>query len=120
MRDFESDVLANKRTLASFLGLRLNRLLYILLVLGAYVVILALGIPHGAPHFVLLTLWTLPILVVALTGILRADMPASLHVVLRTTLKLETCFALLLLVAILITSLLTIFPSFIHLRFLPI
>lgn len=120
MRDFESDIQANKRTLASFLGLRLSRLLYILLVLGAYVVILALGIPHGAPHFVLLTLWTLPILVVALTGIVRADMPASLHIVMRTTLKLEICFALLLLVAILITSLLTIFPSFIHLPFLPV
>jgi 1,4-dihydroxy-2-naphthoate polyprenyltransferase len=118
MRDFESDVQANKRTLASFLGLRLSRLLYILLVLGAYAVILALGIPHGAPHFVLLTLWTLPILVVALTGILRADMSASLHVAMRTTLKLETYFALLLLVAILITGLLAILPLFIHLRFL--
>lgn len=120
MRDLESDVQAKKHTLASFLGLRLSRLLYILLVLGSYVAILALGIPHGAPHFVLLTLWTLPILVVTLSGILRADMSASLHLVMRTTLKLETCFALLLLVAILITGLLTILPHFFHLRFPPI
>ncbi len=118
MRDVESDVQAKKRTLASSLNLGLSRLLYVLLVLGAYAVILALGIPHGAPHFVLLTLWTLPILVVALTGVLRADMPASLHIVMRTTLKLETYFALLLLGAILITGLLTILPNF-HSRLLP-
>jgi 1,4-dihydroxy-2-naphthoate octaprenyltransferase len=110
MRDVESDVQARKRTLASLQGLRLSRTEYLLLVLGAYAIIVALGLPHGAPHLVLITLWTLPILVVALTGVMRADMPATLHLVMRETLKLLTYFALLLIAALILTAIITVLP----------
>nr|HET6902691.1 1,4-dihydroxy-2-naphthoate octaprenyltransferase [Ktedonobacteraceae bacterium] len=116
MRDVESDAQANKRTLASILGLRLNRVLYILLLLGAYAISAGLGIPHGAPHLILITFWTLPLVVVAFTGVLRADMSPSLHLVMRETLKIQRYYALLLVIALLITALLTMLP---HLPALP-
>ena len=110
MRDVESDVQARKRTLASVQGLRWGRAEYILLVVGAYAIIVALGLPHGAPHLVLITLWTLPILLVAITGAMRADMPASLHLVMRETLKLVTYFALLLIAALILSALIIVLP----------
>ena len=50
MRDTESDAPAGKLTLASLLGLRLSRTLYVILVVGAYAPIVALGLPRNAPH----------------------------------------------------------------------
>ncbi len=111
MRDVEGDAHAKRRTLASILGLRWSRWLYIGLLLAAYILILALAVPHGAPHFLLLTLWTLPILVVALTGIIRTDTPAGLHLVMYQTLKLETYFTLLLIIGLLVTAFLPVIPT---------
>lgn len=112
MRDTASDAQARKLTLASLLGLRLNRTFYILLVLGAYVPIVALGLPSHAPHLLLLVLWTLPVLVIAITTVLRTDSPASLHVAMYQTLKLETFFTILLIVALIVTA---VFPLVPHL-----
>jgi 1,4-dihydroxy-2-naphthoate octaprenyltransferase len=112
MRDTASDAQARKLTLASLLGLRLNRTFYILLVLGAYVPIVALGLPSHAPHLLLLVLWTLPVLVIAITTVLRTDSPASLHVAMYETLKLETFFTILLIVALIVTA---VFPLVPHL-----
>ncbi len=111
MRDSEGDIHARRRTLASILGLRWSRWLYIALIVAAYIPIIVLAVPHGAPHFLLLTLWTLPILAVALTGALRTDTPAGLHLVMHQTLKLETYFTLFLLIGLFITVLLTIIPN---------
>ncbi len=111
MRDVEGDAHAKRRTLASILGLRWSRWLYIGLLLAAYILILALAVPHGAPHFLLLTLWTLPILVVALTGVIRTDTPAGLHLVMYQTLKLETYFTLFLIIGLLITAFLPVIPT---------
>ncbi len=110
MRDAESDIQAGKRTLASMLGLAWSRALYVLLVLGAYALIVALGLPHHAPHLLLITLWTLPTLAIVLTGIARADLPATLHIVMRQTLKLHVLFALLLMVALVATALIPVLP----------
>ncbi len=106
MRDAESDAQAGKHTLASLLGLPLSRTLYILLLLGAaYAPIVALGLPHHAPHLLLLVLWTLPGLVIVITGILRTASSASLNVIMHQTLTLETFFTLLLVVALVVTAL---------------
>lgn len=110
MRDAEGDMQARKYTLAALLPLFLSRILYLLLVLGAYAIIVALGIPRGAPHLILLTLWTLPMLVVVLTGILRTDMPGGLHLVMRETLKLARSFTFFLLVALIVTAVLPVIP----------
>jgi 1,4-dihydroxy-2-naphthoate octaprenyltransferase len=104
MRDAESDEQAHKHTLATLLGMRMSRALFFLLILGAYIIVIALGLPHNAPHLTLITLWTLPLLLVTLTGMLRADLPAGLHLVMRQALKLETYFTLLLIVALLISA----------------
>lgn len=111
MRDAESDEQAKKHTLATLLGMRLSRVLFFLLVLGAYIIVIALGIPRNTPHLTLITLWTLPLLLVTLTGMLRADLPAGLHLVMRQALKLETYFTLLLIVALLISAFYTALPG---------
>ena len=110
MRDAESDAQARKHTLASLLGLRMGRALYLLLVLGAYAPIAALALPPHAPHLLLLVLWTLPGLVIAVTGALRAYSPKSLHVAMRQTLRLEIFFTLLLIVALVVTAVVPMLP----------
>ena len=110
MRDAESDAQAGKRTLAALFDLRLSRVLYVLLLLGAYAPILALGIPRHAPHLLLITLWTLPGLVVLISGALRTDSPASLHLHMQKTLKLEVAFTLLLLAALIVSTYLALMP----------
>ncbi len=112
MRDAESDAQAEKQTLASLLGLRMSRALYIILLLGAYAPIVALGLPRHAPHLLLIVLWTLPGLVVAITGVLRTYSPASLHVAMYQTLKLESLFTLLLIIALAVTAIMPILPHF--------
>jgi 1,4-dihydroxy-2-naphthoate polyprenyltransferase len=112
MRDTESDAPAGKLTLASLLGLRLSRTLYVILVVGAYAPVVALGLPRNAPHIVLVVLWTFPILVIAITTVIRTASPASLHTAMFETLKLETLFAMLLIVALIVNAYL---PILIHL-----
>ena len=104
MRDAESDAQAGKYTLASLLGWRLSRTLYLLLLLGAYIPVVTLALPHHAPHLLLLVLWTLPGLIVVITGVLRTYTPASLHVAMYQTLALETFFTLLLMVALVLMA----------------
>jgi 1,4-dihydroxy-2-naphthoate polyprenyltransferase len=110
MRDAASDAPAGKLTLASLIGLRFSRILYVVLVLGAYAPIVALGLPRHAPHLVLIVLWTLPTLVIAITTVLRTNSPASLHKAMLESLRLETFFTILLIVALVVTAILTILP----------
>jgi 1,4-dihydroxy-2-naphthoate octaprenyltransferase len=110
MRDTESDALAGKRTIASLLGLEWSKAWFLVLLLGAYIVIAVLGIPRGAQHLILITFWTLPTAVVAASGILRTDSAASLDQVLRQVLKLQMFFALLLLVALIVSALIPVLP----------
>ncbi|WP_322480419.1 1,4-dihydroxy-2-naphthoate octaprenyltransferase [Thermogemmatispora sp.] len=111
MRDVEDDAQAGKRTLANTLGLGLNRTLFLLLLGGAYLVLLSIGLPHNAPHLVLIALWTLPTLVVVVSGIVRTDLASGLHLVMRDTLKLEAWFIALLVVALLLSAILPILPQ---------
>ncbi|HET7640284.1 MAG TPA: hypothetical protein VFK47_16280, partial [Ktedonobacteraceae bacterium] len=99
-----------KLTLASLLGLHISRVLYVILVLGAYAPIIALGLPAHAPHLLLLVLWTLPLLVLVITTVMRTGSPASLHVAMFQTLKLETFFTILLIVALIITAVSPVLP----------
>ena len=110
MRDTASDAPAGKLTLASVLGLRLSRTLYVVLVLGAYAPIVALGLPRHAPHLLLIVLWTLPTLVIAITTVLRTTSPASLHKAMLESLRLEIFFTILLIVALVVTAVLPILP----------
>jgi 1,4-dihydroxy-2-naphthoate octaprenyltransferase len=112
MRDIESDLQARKHTLASLWGLRLNRAFYIVLLLGVYATIIALAVPHHAPHLLLITLWTLPTAVITITGVLRTDTPAGLHLAMHQTLKIESYFTLLLVVALFVSALWPLFPHF--------
>jgi 1,4-dihydroxy-2-naphthoate octaprenyltransferase len=110
MRDAEDDQHAHKHTLANLLGVRWSRALYSLLLVVSYAVIVALAVPHGTPHLILITLWTLPEAVIAFTGALRTVSPAALHLVMRQTLQIETAFAILLIIALIITTLFPVLP----------
>ncbi len=110
MRDVEDDTQAGKYTLASLLGLGWSRILCLVLLLAPYTIIVALGIPHGAPHLILITLWTAPTLIVLISGILCTDAPAGLHLAVRQAIALETYFALLLAVALIVSALLPALP----------
>jgi 1,4-dihydroxy-2-naphthoate octaprenyltransferase len=117
MRDIEGDAFAGKRTIATMVGLFTSRILYVLLVLGAYALIVSLGIPHKAPHLILLPLWTLPTLAIAVISVVRTNAPAGFHLAMRLTLLLEIMFSILLMIGLIITAFLPILP-FIPLNFL--
>ncbi|MEO7022146.1 MAG: 1,4-dihydroxy-2-naphthoate octaprenyltransferase [Ktedonobacteraceae bacterium] len=104
MRDMESDAQARKHTLATLLGIRANRVVCTLLLLGAYVPMFFLGVPAHSPHLVLITLWTLPGMVVILLGLYRTTTPASLHITMHLVLKLATFFTILLIVALTVSA----------------
>ena len=110
MRDVESDSQAGKHTLAYTLGFRLSRALYVLLLLGAYVPIIALAVPRHTPHLLLITLWTLPLAVVALTGVIRTQDSTGFHLVMRQTIKIEIYFTLLLIAALIVSAFVGILP----------
>ncbi len=110
MRDSEGDAHADKHTIASLLGLQWSRAWFLVLLLGAYAVVTALALPHGAPHLLLLTLWTLPPLVVVVSGVLRTDTRAGLHLVMVQMLKLETYFVIFLVIALILSALFPVLP----------
>ncbi len=110
MRDSEGDMHAGKRTIASLLGIWWSRILFLLLLLAAYVIIISLGVPHGAPHWLLITLWTFPLLVITITGVIRTDTPTGFDLVMRQALKLETFFGILLLVGLIVQAAIPVLP----------
>jgi 1,4-dihydroxy-2-naphthoate octaprenyltransferase len=111
MRDIEGDSHVGKRTLATILGLHLSRILYSILMIAAYVVVLALGVPHAHPHFILIALWTLPGLVVAITGAMRTEISAGFHGVIRQTLKNYTLFTTLLIIGLILAAIIPALPK---------
>lgn len=110
MRDIEGDMHAGKQTIASLIGIRWSRIWLLALLLAAYAVLVFLAIPHHGPHLLLIALWTFPLLVLIISGALRTDTPASLHMTMQQTLKLETYFTLLLISALIILALLPVLP----------
>lgn len=110
MRDAEGDTHAGKRTVAALLDLQWSRILLLALLLVAYGILVVVAIPRGAPHFLLITLWTLPLLVVLVSGALRTDSLAGLHLVMNQLIKLETYFVLLLSAGLIVTTLLPLLP----------
>lgn len=112
MRDRESDAQAHKHTLATLLGTRANRVVCTLLLVGAYLPVLAIGaLPQGL-HLTLITLWTLPSLVVILLGLYRTTTPASLHITMHQIFRLAALFTFLLILALAITTYWHWLPSF--------
>lgn len=118
MRDMEGDSEAGKRTLASILGIHWSRAWFLVLLAGAYIVILALGIPHNTPHLILVTFWTLPLLLAVCTGVLRTDTAPALNLVVRGLLRLETYFVCLMVVALIASVYIGMFIK-LPLHFLP-
>jgi len=117
LRDMEDDEHAGKITLPLLIGVAWSRVLYTLLLLVAYLIIIGVGTPHGAPHLILITLWTLPEMVIAITGIVRTEIPAALHVIMKQTLRLQAAFAILLMVALIASAVIPQLP-FVTLPFL--
>ena len=112
MRDMESDAQAHKHTLATLLSIRSNRIVCTLLLLGAYLPVLILGIPSHSSHLILITLWTLPGMMVILLGLYRTVTPASLQVTMHQILKQAAVFTCLLVVALAISTYWHWLPTF--------
>jgi 1,4-dihydroxy-2-naphthoate polyprenyltransferase len=110
IRDGETDANAQKSTLAQLIGVKISRFMYLLLLFIAYGIIGALGIAHQGPHLILITFWTLPLLVVVISSIIRTKAPAGFHMIMRETLRIETYFVLLLIAALVITTLMPVLP----------
>jgi 1,4-dihydroxy-2-naphthoate octaprenyltransferase len=110
MRDAEGDAQAGKRTIASILGLQWSRAFFIVLVLWIYTLVVVVGISSAAPHLILLTLWTLPLLLVAVSGVLRSQTPASLHLAMHQLLSLERLFTFLLVIALIVSAVVPMLP----------
>jgi 1,4-dihydroxy-2-naphthoate octaprenyltransferase len=110
VRDMEGDVLASKHTIASFIGMQWSRIWLLVLLLGAYGILVFLALPRHGPHLLLIALWTFPLLVLVISGMMRTDTPASIHVAMRQTLRLETYFTLLLVIALIIQALIPVLP----------
>ncbi len=100
MRDIESDMHVSKYTLVALAGLRWGRAIFLILILAACAIIIALGVPLGAPHLILITLWTFPVIVVMLSGIVRTNAPAGFHLIMRQALTLTTLFTIFLIIAL--------------------
>lgn len=110
MRDMEGDTNAGKRTLANTIGMGWSRAAYMVLVLLAYLIIIGVGAPHNAPHTILIALWTLPILVIAITGIIRSHAPASFHQIIHQTLTLTTYFTIFLTIGLIVWAIIPVLP----------
>jgi 1,4-dihydroxy-2-naphthoate octaprenyltransferase len=110
MRDIEGDTQAGKQTIAAWLGLPWSRAWFSALLAGAYLIIIVSGVPHGSPHLLLITLWTLPTLVVVVNSVLRTDSSASLHLSMHKLLKMEVAFVVLLVIALIISALYPVLP----------
>ena len=110
MRDIEGDSHVGKKTLVSLIGLRWSRIAYSVLMLIPYLIVVLLGFPHGHPHFILLALWTLPTLVIAITGVMRTEISAGFHDVMRQSLKIFTLFTVLLIIGLIISALIPVAP----------
>ncbi|GLV58309.1 hypothetical protein KDH_51420 [Dictyobacter sp. S3.2.2.5] len=111
MRDIEGDSHVGRKTLTTMIGLRWSRIAYIVLMVLAYVVVLLLGVPHGHNHFVLLALWTLPTLAVAISGVLRTEISAGFHDVMRQSMKILVMFTILLIVGLVIAAFIPVVPK---------
>jgi 1,4-dihydroxy-2-naphthoate octaprenyltransferase len=110
MRDAEGDAQAGKRTIASILGLQWSRAFFMVLVLWIYALVVVVGFSSAAPHLILLTLWTLPLLVIVISGVLRSETPASLHFAVQQILSLERQFTFLLVIALIVSALVPMLP----------
>ncbi len=110
MRDTEGDMHAGKHTIASLIGIQRSRIWYLVLLLAAYALIVFFGVPRGASHWVLITLWTFPLLVVIISGAVRTDISTGFDLVMRQTLRLETFFGILLFVALSVQAIIPVLP----------
>jgi 1,4-dihydroxy-2-naphthoate octaprenyltransferase len=92
MRDLESDLAHNKRTLANILGRQASRWEYLLLVGGSFVVLIILVALGYAPLLALLPLLMLPVGINLVRRAFYTDEPRKLNRVLRATASLHSAF----------------------------
>jgi 1,4-dihydroxy-2-naphthoate octaprenyltransferase len=96
LRDLDSDRRAGKRTLAVRLGERGAVGEYVILVAGAYLVLVVLFVAWMAPLRALLPLLSLPLALPLLRTVLAGGDPRRLNAVLRGTARLSLVFGALL------------------------
>ena len=96
VRDLDTDRLAGKYTLAVYLGRRLARWEYVVVVAGAYIAATALWLLGGFSVWVLLTWLSVPLAVVPVMLVLNRTEGPPLNDALRSTARLHLLFSMLL------------------------
>ncbi len=96
VRDLDTDRMAGKYTLAVYLGRRLARTEFVIVVAGAYLAAAALWVVGGFAPWVLLSWLSLPTAVVPLMAVLAATDGPTLNRALRSTARLHLLFGVLL------------------------
>ncbi len=102
LRDLETDRRAHKRTLAVFIGAQATRYEYLLLLSGAYLVVLGLWGLAGQSAWILLPLLTVPLAIRLTRTLWRANTGPVFNATLAGTAQLSFLFSLLLAVGLLI------------------
>lgn len=96
VRDLDTDRLAGKYTLAVYLGRRMARTEFVLVVIGAYVAAASLWLVGGFAPWVLLSWLSFPAAVVPLMAVLAHTDGPTLNRALRSTARLHLLFGVLL------------------------
>ncbi len=102
LRDLETDRRAQKRTLAVFIGAQATLYEYLLLLSGAYLVVLGLWVLAGQSAWILLPLLTVPLAIRLTRTLWRANTGPVFNTTLAGTAQLSFLFSLLLAVGLLI------------------
>ncbi len=95
LRDLETDRRANKRTLAVWIGRRATQLEYVILLLVAYLVPVALWVTGQRPWWVILPWLTIPLAVGLAGKVFRATDGPTMNATLAGTARLSLLFNLL-------------------------
>jgi 1,4-dihydroxy-2-naphthoate octaprenyltransferase len=95
IRDLDTDNRAGKRTLAVILGRRHTRLLYTVLLAGAFLLLLEFSAAGWVPRASALGLFALPLAVFPWWTVVKETSPAALISALKATAILHACFGVL-------------------------
>lgn len=106
LRDREEDRSRQKKTLATLLGIRGGKMLYIGLIVGAYVFQLILIISHTLPSFSLLSWLTLPLAWRNIRWVAQYYSPLQLNLIYGMTALLHLLFGMLMVLGMYLHTLL--------------
>lgn len=113
LRDVDIDARAGRRTLAAALGKRAARQIYVICIIAAYVLVLVAALLKGDVPGTAAAILALPVTLIALTGVVRAQSTNACHFAVVQTLRAYVAFAAWLGVGIVVWRLIELLTPFI-------